>query len=393
VPRKNEWPWLGLALLLRLAFALKLGSRFHQIDESGFHDFAAAVAAQGPFHVPQTFPAIPVLFFAAFFALSGTDHLLWPRLAQAFVGVAAVWATGRLTEELSGSERAGRFALILSSFYPFFVYYSEMVLSETTYVAAVALALLLLTRCLRERGESLRRCAAAGLLLGVAALCRTEALPIAAVMLALGLIPVVRRRLPAKAWACVAAGWLCLPVLWMARNRALVGSWTLDEHGGITLLHGTMLLDYNEQDTSVAMAELEKTDLWKQGQALPPAERDKLFTHAAFRFMRDNPGVTLVDKIYTETERSHPGAGLGRWGLVIISLLFEPWLIVLGLWGLAKLAKERPLELSPAWLFLLGTMGIHMIVVSQMRYRLPIMPLLIAGACSLIATRLQSRSR
>src|SRR5579883_690478 len=131
VPRKNEWPWLGLALLLRLAFALKLGSRFHQIDESGFHDFAAAVAAQGPFHAPLAFPAAPVLFFAAFFALSGTDHLLWPRLGQALVGAFAAWATGRLTERLSGSPRAGRLALALASFYPFFVYYSEMVMSET----------------------------------------------------------------------------------------------------------------------------------------------------------------------------------------------------------------------------------------------------------------------
>jgi len=59
--------------------------------------------------------------------------------------------------------------------------------------------------------------------------------------------------------------------------------------------------------------------------------------------------------------------------LVAISLVFEPWLILLGLIGLWRL-KDKIVEIFPIYLFILGTMGIHMVSVSQMRYRLPIMP-------------------
>jgi hypothetical protein len=64
--------------------------------------------------------------------------------------------------------------------------------------------------------------------------------------------------------------------------------------------------------------------------------------------------------------------------LVAVSLLFEPALILGGLWGLVSL-RRRWRELFPLALFLLGTMAIHMVSVSQMRYRLPILPILIFG--------------
>ena len=75
-----------------------------------------------------------------------------------------------------------------------------------------------------------------------------------------------------------------------------------------------------------------------------------------------------------------------------VSLLVEPALILgglAGLWGL----RRRWETLLPLPLFLLGTMGIHVIVVSQMRYRLPVMPILILGLASLLARPPQSAKR
>jgi len=52
---------------------------------------------------------------------------------------------------------------------------------------------------------------------------------------------------------------LSLPLLlWCHRNKSITGHFNIDNHGGVTLLHGTVLLDYNEIDTGVAMKELEK---------------------------------------------------------------------------------------------------------------------------------------
>ena len=77
--------------------------------------------------------------------------------------------------------------------------------------------------------------------------------------------------------------------------------------------------------------------------------------------------------------------------LVAASLAFEPLLILGGFWGL-WLLRDRAATLFPIPLFILGTMGIHILVVSQMRYRLPVMPFLILGAAFAAARRLAKPS-
>ena len=161
-----------------------------------------------------------------------------------------------------------------------------------------------------------------------------------------------------------------------------------------------MFFELNEQDTSLAVQAMEREAFYQEAQRLPEGERDAVLRSEAFKFMREHPWHTLgqwwakainfwrfyprVDKAYIEREGSHPTAGASRWFLVAVSLLFEPWLILGGLAGLILLVRRDPL-LFPLPLFLLGTMGIHIISVSQMRYRLPVMPWLILGACWLLA--------
>ena len=124
--------------------------------------------------------------------------------------------------------------------------------------------------------------------------------------------------------------------------------------------------------------------------------------------MRDNPGRVArqwcrksvnfwrlyprTDKVYREDSHSHPGAGLGRAALVAVSLACEPALIIGGFWGLWGL-RRRWGALFPLGLFLLGTMAIHVVSVSQMRYRLPVMPILIFGAAAGLAARREERGR
>jgi len=117
----------------------------------------------------------------------------------------------------------------------------------------------------------------------------------------------------------------------------------------VTLLHGTVLLDYNEIDTGVAMKELEKMRFIKEGQKYSDADRDQFYMRSAFAFMRENPTRMLkqwlskfanfwrfyprTDKAYHESiqpSRRRPWPRrIGRHQPV-----FEPWLILLGLIGL-----------------------------------------------------------
>ena len=400
-----DWAWVLAALGLRLGFALTLGGRFHQIDEAGFNGVAWNLARAGG--LGQVAPPLPAAVFASCFRLFG-HNLLWPRLAQAFVSAATAWALGRMTARLSGSRTAGRLALVLAAVYPFFVYYSGMVLSETLYLAAVVPGLWALCESLQERGASWRRPAAGGLALAAAALCRPEAMPIAVLLWAAGLAACLLGRWSTRALCAAVLAWALPLTAWCARNRAAVGVFTLDLHGGITMLHGTLLFDENEVDTGVAMAAVEKMPFYQQSLSLPLPERDRLYLRQSLSFMRDNPGRVArqwcrksvnfwrlyprTDKVYREDSHSHPGAGLGRAALVAVSLACEPALIIGGFWGLCGL-RRRWGELFPLGLFLLGTMAIHVVSVSQMRYRLPVMPILIFGAAAGLAARLGERGR
>ena len=69
-----------------------------------------------------------------------------------------------------------------------------------------------------------------------------------------------------------------------------------------------------------------------------------------------------------------------------VSLACEPALFIGGFWGLWGLRRSWG-RLAPLGLFLLGTMAIHVISVSQMRYRLAVMPILILAAAEAAATK------
>jgi hypothetical protein len=239
-------------------------------------------------------------------------------------------------------------------------------------------------------------------LLGLAALCRAEGAFIMAVVWAAA---AALRRDRLKTLALAVALWLLPILLWCARNQAAVGRFALDIHGGMTLLHGTELFDLNEVDTGVAQRAFQQTPAYLDSLNLPEAQRDRLYMKEAISFMKAHPGRTLAqwtlklasfwrpwprtDKAYQEDAVSHPSAGLPRGALVAISLLFEPALIIGGLYGL-WLLRGRVQELLPLYLWPLGTMAVHVISVSQMRYRLPVMPVLIVAFAFAVSRRTDS---
>ncbi|MFA6002685.1 MAG: hypothetical protein WC881_01310 [Elusimicrobiota bacterium] len=401
----SDWIWVGLALGLRLAFACRLGDRFHQIDELGFKLISEALASTGTISIdgmPIAAAPLPNAFFGACYRLFG-PHMLYPRLLQAFLSTGTAWLIGRAAGNLTDSPRVGRLALALAAIYPFFIYYSGMLMSETLYLVCVVPGIWWLCQSLRERGALPGRAAAAGLALALAALCRAEAAPIVSVIWGAAAVFCLRGRWPWRTWLLAVLAWSLPLLFWCARNQARVGVFALDTHGGVTMLHGTMFFDENEIDTGVALAALEKTGFYQASLDSPPGQRDRIFMRQSLDFMRAHPGRTLrqwgrkfinfwrfyprLDKTYHETQHSHPTAGLSRGLLTAVSLLFEPLLILGGLCGLWGMRRNWA-GLFPIGLFMLLTMGIHLVSVSQMRYRLALMPFLILGSSQFWAARL-----
>lgn len=398
-----SWTWVAAALFLRLFFVLKLGSRFYQIDELGFDTPAWNLALHGVIgdkNTPHIAPPVPVALFASIYAVFGHD-MLYPRLIQALLGTATSWCVGAMTRELTGSAPAGRLALAIAGIYPFFVYYNGMLISETLYLFFLVPGLW--WSC-GWSAAAFWRPAACGLCLALAGLCRVEAVPIT-LLIWTGMIfscAAGRRR-----WKDLLLALLCwsLPLgAWAERNRIQTGHRVLDNHGGMSFLHGTVVFDIDqEKGTAAAMEALKNMPFYAESLALSPAHRDRAYFREAWNFMCRNPGTTLrqwarkfvnfwrfyprTDSVYYESRHSKPTAGLSRGVLVAISLLFEPWLILGGLAGLWTL-RSRWTELFPLLLFVLGTMGVHILIVSMMRYRLPVMPVLMLGFCQLASLKI-----
>jgi 4-amino-4-deoxy-L-arabinose transferase-like glycosyltransferase len=398
-----------IAVLLRLGLALKFDGRFHQTDEFAYDTYAWQLASQGVLGsqgLAEAVPVVPSAFFALFYLFG--HHLILPRLGQALISALTAWVIGRMTRELTGSERAGRLALAISAVYPFFIYYSAILMAETLYVACVVSGLWWLCASLRDPGAARWRPAASGAALALAALCRPEGFHIGLLLWAATAAACVAGRWPWHSWLLAALCWTLPLAAAAARNKAATGFFSLDRRGGIALLHGTILFDLNEIDTAAGMDALKEMSFYKDSLKLGEVERDRFYQRLCLKFMRDHPLTTLrqwgrktvnfwrfyprTDKVYHQNKYSDPGGGLSRKALVAISLLFEPWLIIgglAGLWGL----RRRWTELFPLGLFVAATMGVHLITVSQMRYRLPVMPLLIMGFCSLAAGKLAQSAK
>ncbi len=385
------------ALIVRVVFALILDDRSYQADESGWHNQAVfwsetfSFGSEGKRLVVAPFPSV----------VFGTAYLIFgpvrwaARLIQAFVGVAAVWALGKTTETATGSARAGLIATAIGAIYPFFIYYSGLLMSETLYICLVVCALGLTIRSIAERGASVFTAITAGVFWAAAGLCRTEGVPIAFVLWIALLGLSALRRYSAKSAVLALLFWALPLGGWAVRNHGLVGHYTLDTHGGITLLDGSMNFDLNEQDTIYARQAFRNTEIYRQGQSLSEFDQDAFYRKAALGWMRDHPGETLrqwvhkafnfwrlyprLNKEVPSTADTNATIGMKSWFLAAVSLCSEPALIVfgfLGAWGL----RGRIAELFPLYWMILATFGVHVIVISQMRYRLPVMPVLILFA-------------
>jgi len=389
--------WVAVALALRVAFAMKLGGRQVQIDE-GLVDLEAwtRVSALGHLVIPKPGPE---LFNACIYAVFGYDRV-FPRLGQALVSTATAWMIGRMTADLSGSPRAGKLALAVAAVYPFFIYYSGMLMSETLYLAFLVPGLWWLCMSLGDGGRAGWRAPAAGSALALAAFARAEGAPIVLAIWAAALAFCWRSRWPWRSWVLAVLCWALPLAGWSFYLKAATGESSPDKHGGLTLLIGTMFLDENERDTGLAYEALRHAPFYEEAQRLGEQDRDVFYYRKSFEFMRENWREVPAqwarkslnfwrfrprsDKVFLTAGGTDPSAGVPRWALAAMSLGFEPGLILLGFVGLGRLVVRRP-ALLPLPIFILGTMAVHVVVVSQMRYRLPVMPLLILGACVLLS--------
>lgn len=318
-------------------------------------------------------PLLPVLL-AGIYAVAGHDYLA-ARVVMALLGAAACVAAMRLARPVFGAPAAALAGFMMAA-YPKLIYYSGQIVTETPYVLLLLAAMGVLLAAGRA-GASLWLWPAAGVLLGLATLCRSALLgfvPLACLAAALG----GGRRLRAIGNAALVAGGFALVMApWWGRNAAVHGRFVpATTEGGFTFW-----VTNNERADGGGHCFFPEDKAAFDG--LSEWEIDRQFYRMGWDWVRRHPGgfLRLAGAKFVRFWRLWPHASepaVGVFAAIMAGATFTP-VLLLALWGAwAARRNWRPL-LPIAALFGYYT-ALHMSLMAITRYRLPLEPFLIVLA-------------
>ncbi len=375
---------LLLGLGLRLGYGLANAPAVLPSPDN-YVDLAASVAETGTLALDGKAsawrePGYPVLLGGAFklFGKSyGTALLLNTLLSTASLSL--LWLVGR---RLFG-EPVGLLALWISAAYPPFIFYAAQPLRESCLLFAGTLAVWAL--CAARASGRPAAFAAAGLANAGLVLTHGVFLPFSLILVPISFIWFMRRSAFRPSAAYLAA-FLVLYAVWPTRNYLAFGRFIPGSSLNLsTIMYANMIVPQELGGTDAEREIVARDPVFLEAGRLPKEERDAFFGKAvrekvlreplrfarlvAWRFFWDEWRLVPRPRPYAHSY------GLLWW----TSLLSDGWIVPLGLLGLL-LAFGRPPEVL--WLYLLiGSVdAVYSMVLTMLRYRVPLMPWLILFA-------------
>lgn len=337
-------------------------------------------------------PGYPA-FLALIYGIWGTGphRFFAARLAQALVGATLAPLSWALAREIGFGERSARWAALIIAAFPLLIAYPLALASENLFVPLLTLALMLTLQAGRQRRA--RDHVLAGLALGLAALTRSIVagfVPLAALWL---WWTAEERRIGLRDGVLLVLCFLLVTLPWAIRNTRLHGRPTWLE----TTLGYNLYMGYHPESTGTFQYGI-SLDLLS---IVDDAERNARGMEAFWRFVKSDPGrvpYLMIRKAgYLWGLDSRPlvyfyGNGfLGQW---------PAWLL-----GLAMLLTCGPLMvLAPAVavgltcgrmgrykglvaLLLAYYTGVHMLIMAEPRFHVPLLPILAVVAAYALTAR------
>lgn len=388
---------IGAVVAIRLAVLLVMPQPV-QSDAAAYFAMAESLAAGGPMRdmfgqIAFYSPGYP-LILAPFFALLGS-HVGVARAVNLVLAAITALLLHRLTLRLSGSRTAALLAVLgYAIWLPSLL--AAATLAKENLSTPLLLAFLLATLAVVEGKQIARAAFIAGLCFGGGLLAGASSL---LTVTALVVVLWMRRRVPiAKAASAFVAAALLVTGPWLTHTATHFGQPTLATNGGFNLYLGNnpaatgafvSIADTPAGPRWEAMRETlgeagSASALGREAQAWALANPARVAELAALKlawFWAPN----VPDARETATLRD----AIIRWGDVGQHVLILGFGLV-GLW----LIRARP-EAMPVAVLITSFWALHALAYVMVRYREPVMPILIALAASaltrLIAPRRPSR--
>jgi 4-amino-4-deoxy-L-arabinose transferase-like glycosyltransferase len=306
-------------------------------------------------------------------------------------------------------DSVGLLAGCIAAIYPFFIYFTGLLLAETLFTLGLVALMLLLFECRDALEKSTSRMlllsAAAGVLMGLLVLLRSSLLLFPVFLLAIWLALSRNRFKAMAAWGTMIAAMALVMLPWIVRNYEIFGRFI-----PTTLQVGESLYEANSPYADGGPA-MDRIDWVKErgGGPMGEYENNQFFRTAALKYIREHPGrfCALAVEKFMRFWNPLPNYGPYRrpLGIAVNVCAFVP-IILLAFAGIlstlaarttARLVHEYELSergqfirrrkrdtatllllLSPVAYFTL----LHTVFVGSVRYRTPIMPFVILLAAA-----------
>jgi 4-amino-4-deoxy-L-arabinose transferase-like glycosyltransferase len=377
---------LVIGLCLRIAFIFTLEHRVYWEDETDYLALAenmkagkGYVDAQGH---PTAFRAVgyPLMLTGLFYL--NINSLTEIRCFQALLSVFTILFVFGLARRVFGAGSAMMAALICV-LYPYFVFMPATVLGTTWFGFLLLAATYTLYIAQEKNGQLLY--VLSGLLFGVLVLTRPTG---AVLLLAAALWLFYKKGRPLsrtlKPLSLLVGTAFLVVTPWMARNQQAVGSFTLSTNGGRNLWLGN---NPQATATSGSVIPLPERLADKMAGAASEKEQDSLYKMEALRFIKNHfvGFITLSLKKAIAFWRLDPSPTTDGYiensPLIRLTsvLSFSP-LLILGIYALFGKWSGKHRD-QCLWLFyFVAFTAVHAVVITKVRYRLPLDYFLIISA-------------
>jgi 4-amino-4-deoxy-L-arabinose transferase-like glycosyltransferase len=393
--------WLGSVAACLLIDIFFFPNALTFPDEQRFLASAVRLAQTGEFWVGNDraweMPGTAIFFAIPIDVLGADAALLAIRLLQAMLLVVQSGLIYLTARRVFGDRRAGLVAATIAAFYPFFLYYQGLLLSETLF-NTLLIAGFASIYWWRERGLQFDRAFVAAILcFAVAAMVKASMTVLPPVLLAVTALHGPQKfRHALKILVVSALLYASLLSPWWIRNFSIFGAFVPFATGsGVNLYVGN---NPGNPNGDIDWETLVEPEVFKRiGAIADERERDRAFIAAAVSFIKQDPTgfVVRAGKKFVRFWNVVPNAQAFNRGFYrIVSAASYGPVLFLAILSVLRWRRDWVL-LAPMALLIAYLTLIHMITIASLRYRLPLEPLLIvlaAGPISAMVRRLCLRS-
>jgi 4-amino-4-deoxy-L-arabinose transferase-like glycosyltransferase len=372
-----------VSLVIRVGYVLTLEDKFFFPDSSRYDGIASELMLGKGFSSASTAPLYPV-FLSRIHALFGHSFLA-VRIVHSVIGTASIFIIYLIARDVF-SEKVGLIAGLLGAIYPFFIFFTGLILTETLFI----FLLLCLILFLRKMTFNMRwdytifhmkwgYAVCTGILAGLSILIK----PVMAYFLLFAFIIILaicndRRKLLLADGLLIflIAGFVAAPWGWDNYKRS--GKFIFLTTGG-----GFTLYESNNPQADGGPGG-EKIVWTEEMKSMNEIELDRYFKQEAVLFIKNNPrrfaelAVIKFRRFWSFTPNA---GGYQSWKYKLISIIFDGPIVLLAVWQIIA-ARRRWKELVFLYLPVVFFTLLHVVILGSLRYRMPIMPYVIIFAAN-----------